>query len=111
MACSRFGASHAVNAQNKAVFEKDGMRYAEMNPEVMWGNYLKINAAAEKQGATLQSALNQYKDLRLITGYAKVSTIEEMKDAINNIRPILTGSQNGDWYYVKTEKKYRLRTD
>lgn len=111
MACSRYGAAHAINAQNRAVAEVDGMRWAEMNPEVMWGNYLNVMASAEKEGATLQSSLKQFKDLRLITGYAKVVSIEEMKDAIMNFRPILTGSQNGDWYFVKTDHKYRLRTD
>ena len=111
MACSRYGGAHAINAQNRAVAEVDGMRWAEMNPEVMWGNYLKVNPQAEKEGATLQSALNQYKDLHLITGYAKVVSIEEMKDALMNFRPILTGSQNGDWYSVKTDHKYKLRTD
>lgn len=111
MACSRYGAAHAINAQNRAVAAIDGMRTYEFNPEVMWGNYLKVMASAEKDGATLQSSLNQFLDLRLITGYAKVVSIEEMKDALMHFRPILTGSQNGDWYYVNTEKKYRLRTD
>lgn len=90
MACSRYGACHAINSQNRAVAEVDGMRWAEMNPEVSWGNYLKINPQAKKEGATLQSSLKQFLELRLITGYSKVSTIEEMKDALIHFRPILT---------------------
>lgn len=49
MACSRYGALHAINAQNKAVAEVDKLRTYEYNPEVMWQNYLKVNPAAEKE--------------------------------------------------------------
>lgn len=36
MACSRFGICHAINAQNKAVSERDGMRYFELPAELYW---------------------------------------------------------------------------
>lgn len=111
MACSRYGMCHAVNAQNHAVQWKDGMRFYEIPWEGMWENYLKVNPSAEKQGATLQSALEQFMELWYITWYSRISTIADMKDSLNNTRPIYTGSQVGDWSYVTTDHKYRVRTD
>ena len=111
MACSRYGALHAINAQNKAVAERDGMRTYEYNPEVMWENYLKLNAMAEWEGSTLQSSLDQMVELSLITGYTRIRSQEDMKASLLAFKPILTGSQNGDWSYVRDYKSYRLRTD
>ena len=111
MACSRYGAIHAINAQNKAVAERDGMRTYEYNPEVMWENYLKLNAMAEWEGATLQSSLDQMVELSLITGYTRIRSQEDMKASLLAFKPILTGSQNGDWSYVRDYKSYRLRSD
>ena len=56
----------------------------------MWENYLKINPKAEKEGATLQSALDQFKELGYITGYSRVTSIEDMKSSLDNLRPIYT---------------------
>ena len=77
----------------------------------MWENYLKVNPKAEKEGATLQSALDQFKELGYITGYSRVTSIEDMKSSLDNLRPIYTGSQNGEWNLVRDEHKYTLRTD
>ena len=54
MACTRYGMVHAINAQNKAVAEIDGMRWHEIHAEGMWLNFLKVEPTAEKDGATLQ---------------------------------------------------------
>ena len=111
MACSRYGMSHAVNAQNSEVAKIDGMRWYEIPAEGQWENYLKVNAAAEREWATLQSALKQFLDLWFITGYSQVETIEQMKQALREYKPIYTGSKVGDWRAVTNEKKYKLRTD
>jgi len=111
MACSRYGAIHAINAQNKAVAEVDKLRTYEYNPEVSWANYLKVNPAAEKEGATLQSSLDQMVELSLITGYSRIRSQDDMKASLLAFKPILTGSQNGDWSFVRDFKRYRLRTD
>src|SRR4030065_696951 len=60
MACSRYGLVHAINAQNLAVSKVDGMRFYEIVAKVSWENYLKENPSAKKDGATLQSALEQF---------------------------------------------------
>lgn len=111
MACSRYGMVHAINAQNRYVQTKDWGRYYEIPAEWQWENYLKINPKAEEEGATLQSALDQFTELGYITGYSRLSSIEDMKASLNNARPIYTGSQNGDWAYVRDFKQYKLRTD
>lgn len=110
MACSRYGIIHAINAQNKAVAERDGMRSFEYNPEVSWGNFLKVNPDAEKEGATLQGALDQMVDLSLITGYTRLSSIEQMKNALRAFRPIYTGSKQCNWNSVRDFKRYELGT-
>lgn len=102
---------HAINAQNKYISEKDGMRYFEIPGEGMWETYLKTNPKAESEGATLQSALDQFMEVGYITGYTRLDTIENMKASLDNIRPIYTGSQNGDWVNVRDKQIYRLRTD
>ncbi len=111
MACSRYGMVHCINAQNWEVQKKDGMRFLEISGKTMWEVYLKENPNAESEGATLQSALDQFIENRLITGYSRLKTIEDMKASLNNTRPIYTGSQNGDWQAVRDLKIYKLRTD
>lgn len=111
MACSRMGLVHCVNAQNLAVQKIDGMRFSEISGEWQWEIYLRSNPKAESEGATLQSALEQFKDVGYITGYSRINTIADMKASLDNTRPIYTWSQNGDWNSVRDSKIYKLRTD
>ena len=108
MACSRYAMAMAVNAQNHAVQGKDGMRFYEIPGEGVWETYLKVNPQAEKEGATLQSVLEQFKELGYITGYSRVSTIADMKASIDNTRPILTGSKNANWVSVRDKHIYEV---
>jgi len=110
MACSRFGMVHAVNAQNLAVHKVDWMRFYEIPGKWVWENYLKVNPSARKDGATLQSVLEQFKNLWYITGYSRLNSIADMKASIDNTRPILTGSKNGNWNTVRDDHKYTLWT-
>ena len=110
MGCSRYGIIHAINAQNKAVAERDGMRSFEYNPEVSWENYLRVNPQAEKEGATLQGALDQMVDLSLRTGYTRLNGIESMKASLRSFRPIYTGSKQCNWNSVRDFKRYELGT-
>lgn len=111
MACSRFGMTHGINAQNRYVHWQDWMRFFEFPARNFWQQYLKVNPKAKTEGATLQSVLDQFLKLWLITGYSKTMTIESMKNALRNIRFILTWSYNGNWVKVRDEKIYALRTD
>lgn len=111
MACTRFGLTHVVNSQNRRVSNETVNPYVESIAKDYWLAYLKDNPSAEENGATLQSALEQFRKDGTITGYAVANSVEMMKDAIRNYRLIYTGSMNGDWGKVRTEKKYALRTD
>jgi hypothetical protein len=110
MACSRYGIIHAINAQNLAVAAIDKFRTYEYNPEVMWENFLKTTPNAEQEGATLQGALEQMVELSLITGYSRVTSIEQMKEALRSFRPLYTGSKNCNWATVRDFKRYELGT-
>ena len=90
MACGSYGICHAINAQNRAVAEIDQMRYYEIPAEGQWMRRLETSPSAEKYGSTLQSWLDTMLELRYITGYSRVNTIAEMKDALNNTRPLYT---------------------
>jgi len=82
MACSRYGMVHIVNAQNLHVSEVTGGAFAELNPKPYWLAYLEENPDARRDGATLQSALSQFKANGLITGYAVANSVELMKSAL-----------------------------
>lgn len=106
MACSRFGIVHISNGQfllNMNAEPYDGKR--------MWEAYLLANPTAEKNGATLQSALTQAKDTGMIAGYATIKTIDEAKQALDRGHFIYTGSSNGNWNAVRNTKNYEIRTD
>lgn len=66
--------------------------------------------SAIAQGATLQSALDQFRAHNLIVGYSRVKTIEEAKIALDIGHPIYTGSANGDWQCVKRNACYATTT-
>jgi len=108
MACSRYWLVHAINAQNLAVSKVDGMRFYEIVAKVSWENYLKVNPSAKKDGATLQSALDQFVELWYITWYSRLNGISDMKHSIDNIRPIYTGSKKCNWNTVRDDHKYSL---
>ena len=110
MGCSRYGLVHAINAQNLAVSKIDGMRFYEIVAKTSWDNYIKINPAAKKEGATLQSALDQFVELGFITGYSRLNGISDMKHSLDNFRPIYTWSKNCNWNTVRDDHKYTLWT-
>ncbi len=110
MACSRYWLVHAINAQNLAVSKIDGMRFYEIVAKTSWDNYLKVNPFAKKEGATLQSALDQFLELGFITGYSRLVGIADMKHSLDNFRPIYTGSKKCNWNTVRDDKKYTLWT-
>ncbi len=90
MACSRYGMVHIVNAQNLHVSEVTGGEFAELNPKPYWLEYLEGNPSARTDGATLQSALSQFKANGLITGYAVANSVELMKSALRKGHLIYT---------------------
>ncbi len=108
MGCGCYGICHAINAQNLAVSKVDGMRFYEIPAEGQWLRRIDVTPEAEKKGSTLQSWLDTMKELGYITGYSRVNTIAEMKDALNNTRPIYTGSLNCNWNTVRDDHIYSL---
>lgn len=106
MACSRYGMAHIANGQNILLDKWQPYQWIDL-----WKSYLEINPQAETSGATLQSALKQAKDTKIISWYAVVKTIDEAKQAIDRGHFIYTGSSNGDWVSVRDKKIYALRTD
>ncbi len=111
MWCSRFGMAHIINAQNKYIGDIVDEVFPECAAREYWFEYLKQNPQAEKNGATLQSALDQFKKSWLITGYSVCNEIDSMKESLTQCRLIYTGSQNGDWKVVRDKKVYALRND
>lgn len=61
MACTRYGMAHVINAQNFKLSEDTGCGYSETMAIDFWLEYLKTDPEAEKNGATLQSSLEQYR--------------------------------------------------
>lgn len=110
MACSRFGITHAINAQNKAVSEIDWKRYYEFPASLFWRQYISEVPSAKKDWATLQSALKQMISLKLITGYTKVNGEIDMKKALLSYKPIYTGSKQCNWKTVIENKIYTIWT-
>lgn len=106
MACSRCWIWHIINAQ-----ELINNWVESLDIEEFWLRYLKINPNAEKEWATLQSALQQAKDEWLIWWYYRVNTIEEINNALDKWFFIYTWSSNWDWDSVAKDKIYKLRTD
>lgn len=108
MACTRFWMTHIHNAQQ---IIEHWPNYTQLIAKTVWEEYLKDNPKAEQDGATLQSVLNQFKKLWLITWYAKCVTDEARKQAIDRWQWILTGALYWDWIYVRDHAEYRDRTD
>ncbi len=105
MACTRYWIIHIINMQRVLNWE------TEVDWLAFWQRYLEINPFAEEMGASLQSALNQAKNEKLIWWYFIVNTEEEINDALYRWYFIYTGSNNGDWTNVANNHEYKLRTD
>lgn len=111
MSCTRQGICHINNAQN--ILEADAQNRSPIftDPRVLWEERIEVRPSVKTLGDSLQAAMDQMLAKKLIAGYAKVNTVEEMIDAINRGAFIYTGSKEGDWKYVRETKKYRQRTD
>lgn len=109
MACTRYGMTHIVNSQNLRVAQEAAKSYVELLAKDAWAEYVKTNPLAQRDGATLQSALEQFRKNGHCTGYAKCNGWE--MEALSTYRLILTGSIDGDWYNTKRTGTYTRRTD
>ncbi len=105
MSCTRAGLGHIINAQRILNGE------SPIDIEGFWLRYLEINPGAEKEWATIQSALKQAKDEWLIENYFEVKNEDQMNDAFWKWFFIYSGSNNGDWAFVRDKKIYRVRPD
>lgn len=112
MACWNYAMTHIVNAQNTISDAVNKVNHIELNPWIIWKEkLLPINPDAEYEWTTIQSNLDLFKSLWLITGFAKVKTKEEIMDALDHQRYIFTGSQTWDWQNVRDNHIYKVRTD
>lgn len=109
MACTRYSMAHIVNSQNLRVTQETGLEIPEEIARDYWLAYVKAFTSASKEGATLQSALEQFSKSGKITGYAKCNGWE--KEAVSSYRLIHTGSIDGNWYETKRTGIYTRRTD
>lgn len=107
MSCTRQAMAHISNGQNIIEWVWENVHLAFQ----MWDEYLKKDPDAIRLWATLQSSLDQFLSRKIISWYSVVRRVDEAKDALDAWRFIFTGSQNGDWRYVRSNKEYRLRTD
>lgn len=107
MSCTRQAMAHISNGQNIIEWVWENVHLAFQ----MWDEYLKKDPDAIRLWATLQSSLDQFLSRKIISWYSTVRRVDEAKDALDSGRFIFTGSQNGDWRYVRTNKQYRIRTD
>lgn len=106
MACTRYGLGHIINAQFLINEWKESVDLYDF-----WERYLLKNPGAEKNGASIQSALEQALEEWLIWGFFQVKSEEEINDWLWKWFFIYTGSANWDWESVKNDKVYKLRTD
>lgn len=61
MACSRYGITHAINAQNARRAKETHTALVEIQALDMWMRRLAVNPSCEYNGDSLQSGLNQAK--------------------------------------------------
>lgn len=112
MACWNYAMTHIVNAQNKISDAVNKVKNIELNPAIIWKEkLLPTNPQAEFDWTTLQSNLDLFMKLWLITWYTKTQNKEEKMDAMYHQRYIFTGSQTGDWLKVRETWIYWIRTD
>jgi len=112
MACGIYWMTHIVNAQNKISDAVNKIKNIELKPDIIWKEkVLPANPQAEFVWTTLQSNLELFRKLNLITWYAKANKKEEIMDALDHQRYIYTGSQTWNWQAVRENKIYELRTD
>jgi hypothetical protein len=60
MECTRYSMTHIVNSQNLRVAQEAAKVYVEIIAADAWAEYVKENPTAQRDGATLQSALEQF---------------------------------------------------
>ena len=82
-----------------------------MQARDIWLEYLAKNPKAQKEWATVQSAIKQFYDDWYIEWYAVCKDDASRKQAIDAGHWILTGSLTWDRAYVRDNKIYRDRTD
>jgi hypothetical protein len=112
MWCWIYWLTHIVNAQNIISDTVNKVKHTELNPFIIWKEkILPVNPKAEFEWTTLQSNLDLFKKLWLITWYARVVSKEEIMDSLDHQRYIYTWSQTWDWINVRNTHIYKLRTD
>ena len=87
--CVFYSASHGSNIQNFYEWSK-----SRVAGKVLWLIALERKLLDPKRGAAIQSGPALLKSEWHIDGWAKVHTIEDIKDSLFNYRPVLVGSNN-----------------
>lgn len=111
MSCTRQGICHINNAQNIIEADSQNRQPIFTDPRTLWEERTAERPSVQTLGDTLQSAMDQMLKKKLIAGYARLNTIDEMIEAIDRGAFIYTGAKDGDWAYVRDHKAFRNRTD
>jgi len=111
MSCTRQGVLNINNAQNIVESDLSGKPAVFTDPKVLWQKRIAEKPSVQKDGDSLQSALNQMIAEGLIAGYSRVGTIDAMIDAVMRGHWLYSGSNNWNWTAVREQKIYSKRTD
>lgn len=109
MACWCYWMTHLSNAENLCEYKSYWKKYNQLNPKDYWLEFIKDNPESEYVWSYLQDWLDWFEEKWLITWSARLDTIEQAKDAIDNCRLIYTGSLNWDWDMVKNSWIYSIK--
>lgn len=93
MSCTRQGICHINNAQNILEAEAQNRQPIYTNPRVLWEERIQVRPSVVNLGDSLQSAMDQMLEKKLISGYTRLTTIEQMFEAIDRGAFIYTGSK------------------
>lgn len=116
LSCTRQGMVNIENAQNLIEYGIAGLKYVQRNAKErrvayeQW-RYERYGIKPRTKWASLQSAVDESKNLGHIDGYAKVYSVEETIQAINRLHFIYTWSSNGDRRHTVKTWVYRKRSD
>lgn len=111
MSCTRQGICHINNAQNILEAEAQNRQAIFTSPRVLWEERIAVRPSVKTLGDSLQSAMDQMLEKKLISGYTRLTTIEQMFEAIDRGAFIYTGAKEWDWKFVRENHVYRDRTD
>lgn len=99
-ACTVFGMTHCANEGNALEAERNGLPDGYVVPDVAASIVPgAVNAGwlDPKAGASLQDSLHHFRDVGLISGWARCATFDDVLAALGRGNPVFTGSNRANW--------------